>query len=91
MDVDALVDDLDDLEELEALQDLEQQRRLLQDRMDPFRMYSNEDFLKRYRLSKEAVLSLAQRLEPRIMRVQNIRGKGKNSGLSSLCMYLVLI
>ena len=63
--MDDMLQDIIDLAQLEAVQEFGHQRWLLQDRMDPFRMYSDQEFLRRYRLTKEVVHSLAQRLEPR--------------------------
>ncbi|XP_045107555.1 putative nuclease HARBI1 [Portunus trituberculatus] len=87
MDMDNVIA-IHDLEELEVAEDLGPHRWLLKDRMDPFRTYSDQEFIRRYRLTKEVVNSLAQRLAPRMMGVQNIRGTDITAHLNLALRYL---
>lgn len=59
--------DMDALIDTNKLEELEAEHRLLQDRMDPFRVDSDEEFLKRYCLTKEMVHSLVQHLESQMI------------------------
>lgn len=50
-------------------------RRLVRDRMDPFHSMTEDEFLSRFRLTKEATRDLIERVHPHLPQVENNRGK----------------
>ena len=50
-------------------------RRLVTDRQNPFTAYSEEEFIQRYRLSKECIRTLLEQVEPHVPRAQDGRGR----------------
>ena len=69
------MNDLLDVMEVEEVDEINSDRRLLEDRMDPFRLYDEGEFIRRYRLSKETTHSLIQRLQERFEPAVNFKGK----------------
>lgn len=49
-------------------------RRVIKDRQNPFTAYSEEEFIQRYRLSKECTHTLLAELEPYLPKAQDGRG-----------------
>lgn len=49
-------------------------RRLITDRQNPFTVYSEEEFIEQYRLSKECIRILLDQIEPHLPRAQDGRG-----------------
>ena len=50
-------------------------RRVITDRQNPFTVYSEEEFIKEYRLSKECFHILLDQIEPHLPRAKDGRGK----------------
>ena len=65
-----------DIIDIEEVDQVYLDRQPIEDRMDPFRFYDELEFIRRYRLSKECVHLLIQRLQERLEpAVANARGK----------------
>lgn len=50
-------------------------RRIIKDRMDPFHFHTEEEFICRYRLTKQATRSVIEQVSPELPEVQGNRGK----------------
>ncbi|MPC63536.1 putative nuclease HARBI1 [Portunus trituberculatus] len=49
-------------------------RRILKDRMDPFHFHTQEEFVSRYRLTKQATRTVIEQMSPQLPEVQGNRG-----------------
>ncbi|KAK3880948.1 hypothetical protein Pcinc_014598 [Petrolisthes cinctipes] len=62
------------LRQLEQVEEVRIPRVIPRDRANPFRYHTEEDFVKRYRLPKNAVQDLIEAIEPHAPRPNNDRG-----------------
>jgi len=73
------MDHLQHLQHLQHLVALERgatvKRYVVRDRMNPFQSYSNEEFVARYRVTKECVTELLETIRRRLAVVHNNRGE----------------
>ena len=73
--IDNELDDLLDFEEWNELEELDRRRRLRNlQRIDPFQEYSDQEFIKRFRLSKELFQLLLEKIAHRLPASNNNRG-----------------
>lgn len=60
--------------QVEQVEDIQVPRVIPRDRSNPFLYHTEEEFIQRYRLPKNATRNLVEDIEPRAPRVRNGRG-----------------
>jgi hypothetical protein len=60
-------DYIDDIDKINVVERLIRREQAIRDRQNPFVNYSEDEFIDRYRLNKECVLSEASAMDTRLM------------------------